>query len=126
MAARPQDDGYWMTASDGGIFTFGHASFHGSGASQTRAAETVSITASTTGLGYVLLLADGWVLPFVGGVLAAGPSLAERVHGAGMRLGTWITDDPAEAVAAMRAWVDAVATNDPAAIVAARTAAFGS
>jgi hypothetical protein len=25
MAARPQDDGYWMTASDGGIFAFGHA-----------------------------------------------------------------------------------------------------
>jgi glycerophosphoryl diester phosphodiesterase len=68
----------------------------------------------------------GWVLPFVRGVLAAGPSLAERVHRAGMRLGTWITDDPAEAVAAMRAGVDAVATNDPAAIVAARTAAFGS
>ena len=33
MAARPQDDGYWMTASDGGIFTFGHAAFFGSGAS---------------------------------------------------------------------------------------------
>jgi glycerophosphoryl diester phosphodiesterase len=68
----------------------------------------------------------GWVLPFVGGVLAAGSSLADLVHGAGMRLGTWITDDPAEAVALMRAGVDAVATNDPAAIVAARTEAFGS
>jgi glycerophosphoryl diester phosphodiesterase len=68
----------------------------------------------------------GWILPFVGGVSAAGSSLAERVHDEGMRLGTWITDDPAEAVALMRAGVDAVATNDPAAIVAARTEAFGS
>jgi len=67
-----------------------------------------------------------WVLPFWAGVLAAGPSLADRVHGAGMRLGTWITDDPAEAVALMRAGVDAVATNDPAAIVMARAEAFGA
>ncbi len=66
-----------------------------------------------------------WVLPFAGGVLAAGSSLADRVHGEGMRLGTWLTDDPADAVALMRSGVDAVATNDPAAIVAARTEAFG-
>lgn len=67
-----------------------------------------------------------WVLPFVGGVLGEGPSLADLVHGAGMRLGTWITNDLAEAIALMRAGVDAVATNDPAAIVAARVEAFGS
>jgi glycerophosphoryl diester phosphodiesterase len=67
-----------------------------------------------------------WVLPSAVGVLAAGPSLADRVHSVGMRLGTWITDDPTEAVALMRAGVDAVATNDPAAIVAARREAFGS
>jgi glycerophosphoryl diester phosphodiesterase len=68
----------------------------------------------------------GWVLPFSKGVLAAGSSLADRVHVAGMRLGTWIVDDPGQAVALMRAGADAVATNDPAAIVAARTEAFGS
>ena len=42
-----------------------------------------------------------------------------------MRIGTWITDDPDVAVELMRIDVDAVATNDPAAIVAARTAVFG-
>ena len=53
----------------------------------------------------------------------AGADLAAEVHGFGMRLGTWITDDPAEATALFRAGVDAVATNDPGAIVAARAEA---
>jgi glycerophosphoryl diester phosphodiesterase len=66
-----------------------------------------------------------WVLPFAGAVLAA-PGFADRVHAAGLRVGTWVSDDPDEAVALMRAGVDAVATNDPAAIVAARRAAFGT
>jgi glycerophosphoryl diester phosphodiesterase len=64
-----------------------------------------------------------WVLPYLEQVRDAGPSVAEAVHAAGMRLGTWITDDPAVAVELMRAGVDAVATNDPAAVVEARRAA---
>lgn len=68
----------------------------------------------------------GWVLPFVDAVLDAGPSFADEVHAAGMRLGTWITDDPRTAVRLWRAGVDAVATNGPAAMVAARAEAFGS
>jgi glycerophosphoryl diester phosphodiesterase len=67
-----------------------------------------------------------WVLPFTGAVLAAGASLAEDAHRLGMRLGTWITDDPAVAVELMRRGIDAVATNDPAAIVVARAEAFGA
>ncbi len=66
-----------------------------------------------------------WVLPFVLQVREAGDGYAEEVHAAGLRLGTWIADDPADAVALMRAGVDAVATNDPATIVAARREAFG-
>ena len=64
MAARPQNDGYWMTAADGGIFAFGRAPFLGSGASPPRSSPCVSIGASTTGRGYALLLADGSVLPY--------------------------------------------------------------
>ena len=30
MAATPDGAGYWLVASDGGIFTFGDAVFHGS------------------------------------------------------------------------------------------------
>ena len=33
MAPTPSGAGYWMVASDGGIFSFGNAGFHGSGAS---------------------------------------------------------------------------------------------
>ncbi|MGE5227087.1 MAG: glycerophosphodiester phosphodiesterase [Planctomycetaceae bacterium] len=66
-----------------------------------------------------------WVLPFVVMVREAGDGYPARVHGAGIRLGTWIVDDPVDAVALLGAGVDAVATNDPAAIVAARREAFG-
>ena len=30
MAATPDGKGYWLVASDGGIFTFGDAAFYGS------------------------------------------------------------------------------------------------
>ena len=41
MAARPQNDGYWMVAADGGIFSFGRAPFLGSGASPPRSSPCV-------------------------------------------------------------------------------------
>jgi hypothetical protein len=30
MAATPDGQGYWLVARDGGVFTFGNASFYGS------------------------------------------------------------------------------------------------
>jgi hypothetical protein len=33
MAATPTGNGYWLVASDGGIFSFGDAHFHGSASS---------------------------------------------------------------------------------------------
>jgi hypothetical protein len=29
MASTPSGNGYWLVASDGGIFSFGDATFHG-------------------------------------------------------------------------------------------------
>ena len=75
-------------------------------------------------LGFAHGQGHAWVLPFAAAVLAAGPSLAQDTHDLGMRLGTWITDDPVLAIELMRVGVDAVATNDPAALVAARSEAF--
>lgn len=66
-----------------------------------------------------------WVLPFVRMVTGSPEGYPERVHDAGLRLGTWITDDPDEALALFRAGVDAVATNDPAAVVTARDRGVG-
>ena len=67
----------------------------------------------------------GWVLPFVAEVRSSGAGFLDEVHGSGMRLGTWIVDDPGVAIELFDTGVDAVATNDPATIVAARNAAFG-
>jgi glycerophosphoryl diester phosphodiesterase len=67
-----------------------------------------------------------WVLPFVGQVRAAGDGFAQEVHRAGRALGTWLVDDPAEAIALLRDGLDAVATNDPAAVVTARHEASGA
>lgn len=61
-----------------------------------------------------------WVLPSVAAVEAAGAGYVEEAHAGGMRVGTWIVDEPARALALLRAGVDAVATNDPAALVIAR------
>jgi len=66
-----------------------------------------------------------WVLPFVGQVLSAGPDFPAEVHEAGLRLGVWIADDR-EMARTLFAWgVDAVATNDPRAIVPVRDAVVG-
>ena len=60
-----------------------------------------------------------WVLPFAERVVEQGDRFAAQVHDAGLLLGTWIVDEPAEARALLAAGVDAVATNEPRAIVAA-------
>jgi glycerophosphoryl diester phosphodiesterase len=59
-------------------------------------------------------------------VRAAGDGFAQEVHRAGRALGTWLVDDPAEAIALLRDGLDAVATNDPAAVVTARHEASGA
>ena len=43
MAATPDGRGYWMVASDGGIFAFGDAAFDGSAAGEKLPAGIVSI-----------------------------------------------------------------------------------
>jgi glycerophosphoryl diester phosphodiesterase len=61
-----------------------------------------------------------WVLPFVTKVLDAGDEFAAEVRKAGVHLGVWIADDPDTARRLFELGVDAVATNDPRAIVAIR------
>ena len=63
-----------------------------------------------------------WVLPFVTKVLDAGDGFADRVHQGRGLLGVWIADDPETARRLFELGADAVATNDPRAIVPARNA----
>ena len=70
-------------------------------------------------LGFASAQGHPWVLPFADRVRDAGGQLVRDALAAGVRLGTWIVDDPAESARLLRSGVDAVATNDPAAAVAA-------
>ena len=61
-----------------------------------------------------------WVLPFVTKVLDASDGFADRVHRGGALLGVWIADDPETSRRLFELGADAVATNDPRAIVPIR------
>ena len=64
IAPTATGKGYWMVASDGGVFTFGDARFEGSLASFPFPSPTVAIVPTLTGHGYWLELADGDVIGF--------------------------------------------------------------
>lgn len=64
-----------------------------------------------------------WVLPHAAALLPAGAGFVERVHRAGMFVGTWVVDDPDTMTRLFAMDVDAVATNDPALGVEVRAAA---
>ena len=55
--------GYWLAASDGGVFAFGSATFHGSGANTHLNAPVVAMANTATG-GYWLAASDGGVFSY--------------------------------------------------------------
>ena len=64
MAATASGNGYWIVASDGGIFTFGDASFHGSMGGSFHATPIVGMAATPDGAGYWEVAADGGIFTF--------------------------------------------------------------
>ncbi|RPI07365.1 MAG: N-acetylmuramoyl-L-alanine amidase [Actinobacteria bacterium] len=64
MAATPSGNGYWVVGSDGGIFSYGDAGFHGSLGGITLNSPVVGITATPSGRGYWLIAQDGGVFAF--------------------------------------------------------------
>jgi hypothetical protein len=56
--------GYWMVASDGGIFAFGRAPFFGSTGSLRLARPIVGMAATASGSGYWLVASDGGLFAF--------------------------------------------------------------
>ncbi len=60
----PSQHGYWLVAADGGIFTFGSATFHGSTGNLALQRPVVGITPTSTHGGYWLDASDGGVFAF--------------------------------------------------------------
>jgi len=60
----PPSHGYWLVGSDGGIFTFGSAQFHGSTGSLRLQRPVVGITPTSDRGGYWLVASDGGIFAF--------------------------------------------------------------
>ena len=84
--------GYWMIASDGGVFSFGSARFRGSTGAIRLAAPIVGMLPTPSGNGYWLASADGGVFafgdaPFLGSAVHRAPGAAPIVGIAGTPTG---------------------------------------
>ncbi|HAX05102.1 MAG TPA: hypothetical protein DCX77_05440, partial [Acidimicrobiaceae bacterium] len=79
----------WLVASDGGIFSFGDAQFHGSTGAMTLNKPITS--AVQTRLGYDLVAEDGGVFNFNSPFLGSGASSVSngRVVDAASRVSQW-------------------------------------
>ena len=64
MAATPDGGGYWLVASDGGIFSYGDAPFEGSAGGLPLAKPIVGLTANPGGGGYWLVASDGGIFNY--------------------------------------------------------------
>jgi hypothetical protein len=84
MAATPDGQGYWLVASDGGIFAFGDARFDGSTGAVHLNRPIVGMAATPDGGGYWLVASDGGIFAFgdapfrgsAGGDVLSGPAVA--------------------------------------------------
>ena len=84
MAASPSGRGYWLAASDGGVFAFGDARFAGSTGALRLNRPVVGMAATAGGRGYWLVASDGGVFAFGDAVFAGstgGLTLARPVVG---------------------------------------------
>jgi hypothetical protein len=63
MARTPTGQGYWLAASDGGVFAYGDATFFGSRAGQG-GPQVSGMAATPTGRGYWLVAADGGIFAY--------------------------------------------------------------
>src|SRR4051812_18239092 len=56
--------GYWMVASDGGVFSYGDAGFYGSTGGTKLNRPVVGMAATPTGRGYWMVATDGGIFSF--------------------------------------------------------------
>ena len=64
MASTPDGRGYWLVATDGGIFWFGDANFYGSTGSLALNKPVVGMASTPDGHGYWLVATDGGIFSF--------------------------------------------------------------
>jgi len=64
MASTPSGHGYWLVASDGGVFSFGNAIFYGSTGSIHLNKPIVGIAPTPSGRGYWLVASDGGIFSY--------------------------------------------------------------
>lgn len=89
MTPTSDGHGYWLVASDGGIFAYGNAGFYGSTGSIRLNQPIVGMSVSASGGGYTLVATDGGVFAFgdaqflgsIPGVLAPGQQLNKPIEG---------------------------------------------
>ena len=74
MASAPDGKGYWLVASDGGIFSFGDAGFYGSASTTPIAAPVVGMAADPATGGYWELASDGGIFAFNAPFFGSGAS----------------------------------------------------
>ena len=98
MATTATGLGYWLVASDGGIFSFGDAAFFGSTGALHLVSPIVGMTVTKTGHGYYLYAADGGIFAYgdaafhgsVGGSVRSHPVVGMRLSPTGN--GYWFDD----------------------------------
>jgi hypothetical protein len=64
FSVQEASHGYWLVGSDGGIFSFGSAAFHGSTGGTPLQRPVMAITPTSTGNGYWLVASDGGIFSF--------------------------------------------------------------
>jgi hypothetical protein len=64
MAPTPSGNGYWLVASDGGVFSFGDATFFGSTGALRLNQPIVGVAPTRAAKGYWLIARDGGVFSF--------------------------------------------------------------
>ena len=64
IARTPSGKGYWVVGADGGVYSYGDATFYGGEGSQHLNAPIVGIAATPSGHGYWLVASDGGIFTF--------------------------------------------------------------
>jgi uncharacterized protein YkwD len=132
MAATRSGNGYWMVASDGGVFSFGDARFFGSTGNLRLVRPVVGMAPTASGNGYWMVASDGGIFSFgdarfygsTGGLALRAPIMSMAPFGQGYWLagsdGSVYTFAPG-----LRAGAAPVAAHPAVAGVASMTAPAG-